>query len=438
MNRLKKILIFLGDVMILYGALALTLFIRYLGEGFKEKFITHFIPFTIIFLFWILVLYLFNFYQYKTGSKKELLKDIFLATLVSGFLSVTAFYLLPNLFELTPKINLALFALIFLGLKYGWQRIVSEYISLSGTEKILVLGNSPLIKKTVKHVKENPQTGYKVAEWIKDTKEIEFAKIAALIKEKDIHTVVIRNYLTKQSQATALIYSLLAYKVNVINFWNFYEDVFEKVPLEELEEGWFINNVTAHQPMYDRIKRITDIIFSVAAIIIFSPLLILSGVLVGITSKGPIIYKGKRMGKDTKPFTLYKFRSMYENHNGPSWTKPGDKRVTPVGKILRASHLDELPQLINILKGDISTIGPRPEQMELAQKFSKLPYYDMRHIIKPGLTGWAQINYRPSVSLKEAEEKFCYDIYYIKNRSFPLDFVIVLKTIRYFFTSNRN
>jgi len=139
------------------------------------------------------------------------------------------------------------------------------------------------------------------------------------------------------------------------------------------------------------------------------------------------------MGKDTKPFTLYKFRSMYENHNGPSWTKPGDKRVTPVGKILRASHLDELPQLINILKGDISTIGPRPEQMELAQKFSKLPYYDMRHIIKPGLTGWAQINYRPSVSLKEAEEKFCLRyLLYLKTALSLWIFVIVLKNYQIF------
>jgi len=127
---------------------------------------------------------------------------------------------------------------------------------------------------------------------------------------------------------------------------------------------------------------------------------------------------------------------MYDKKQGPLWTKENDSRITPVGGFLRKTHLDELPQLINILKGNISVIGPRPERVELVKKFENLPYYDMRHIIKPGLTGWAQINYRASASLEEAKEKLSYDIYYIKNRSVFLDLAITLKTIRYFFTDN--
>ena len=170
---------------------------------------------------------------------------------------------------------------------------------------------------------------------------------------------------------------------------------------------------------------------------IFFPLTIIISILIKFTSKGPIIYKQERIGKGEKPFILYKFRTMKINHNGPLWTVGNDKRLTFIGKIIRYTHLDELPQLINILKGDISFIGPRPERSELVQMYKKLPYYEIRHIIKPGLTGWAQLNYKPSASLEEAYEKLQYDVYYIKNRSLLLDFFIVLKTIRYFFISHQ-
>ncbi|MCL5004808.1 MAG: sugar transferase [Patescibacteria group bacterium] len=143
------------------------------------------------------------------------------------------------------------------------------------------------------------------------------------------------------------------------------------------------------------------------------------------------------MGKNDFPFTLYKFRTMKIGVNGPLATEKNDKRVFFVGKILRFTHLDELPQLWNILKGDISFIGPRPESSDLVEIYKKLPYYEIRHIIKPGLTGWAQVNYKASASPEEAHEKLRYDIYYIKNRSLVLDFLILLKTIKYIFVSHK-
>ena len=120
---------------------------------------------------------------------------------------------------------------------------------------------------------------------------------------------------------------------------------------------------------------------------------------------------------------------MVVDQSGPLWTTKADKRLTLIGKFLRYTHLDEIPQLYNILQGDISFIGPRPERRELVELYKQLPYYEIRHIIKPGLTGWAQLNYKPSASLEEAKEKLQYDIYYIKNRSLVLDVLIILKTI---------
>jgi len=175
--------------------------------------------------------------------------------------------------------------------------------------------------------------------------------------------------------------------------------------------------------------------------IILLPLSIVIAILIRLSSRGPILFTQKRVGKNGKEFTLYKFRTMRNGANDPAWkpwTEPNDSRITHAGRILRATHLDEIPQLWNIVKGNISFIGPRPERTELANQYGSLPYYDIRHTIKPGLTGWAQINFKPSASLEEAYEKLCYDIYYIKNRSLFLDILITLKTIRHLFSFNHS
>ena len=169
--------------------------------------------------------------------------------------------------------------------------------------------------------------------------------------------------------------------------------------------------------------------------VLLLPLALLIVILVKITSPGDALYKQKRMGKNGKSFVLYKFRTMKAENQGPLWTAPGDKRITPLGKFLRSTHLDEMPQLWNIFRGDISFIGPRAERVELAELYSELPHYEMRHIIKPGFTGWAQLNYRASASVEEANEKLKYDIYYIKNRSLLLDILIILKTAKLLFSN---
>ena len=159
--------------------------------------------------------------------------------------------------------------------------------------------------------------------------------------------------------------------------------------------------------------------------------------LIAATSRGPIIFKQERVGKNDRSFTLYKFRTMIEVHNGPLWTCEDADRITFIGKFLRHTHLDELPQLFNVIRDDISFIGPRPERTKLAKMYEQIPYYEIRHIIKPGIVGWAQLNYKPSASIDEAKKKFQFDLYYIKNRSFVLDLFILLKTARTLFVRNK-
>ena len=183
-----------------------------------------------------------------------------------------------------------------------------------------------------------------------------------------------------------------------------------------------------------------EILFALVLIIFLSPLALLIIILIKLTSKGSAFFSQKRLGKNNIEFTIWKFRTMHSDaeKDGPRWANyQDDDRTTRIGGILRKSHLDELPQLYNILRGELSFVGPRPERPEFIVKLQKeLPYYDLRHLTKPGITGWAQINYRYAASSMDAYQKLQYDIYYIKNNSPLLDFLIILKTIKFLITNN--
>ena len=184
------------------------------------------------------------------------------------------------------------------------------------------------------------------------------------------------------------------------------------------------------------IKRFLDFVFSLCGLIAFSPVLIAVTVLVRLNSKGPAIFRQIRTGKDGTTFTLYKFRTMQQgaDSSGPQWAQERDPRVTSIGKILRKFRIDELPQLWNVLKGEMSFIGPRPEVPDFVAKLhGELPYYDLRLLVAPGITGWAQVMYPYGASVEDAKEKLQYDLYYIKNYSIALDVLIALKTLRVVF-----
>ncbi len=437
MSIAKKIALFVGDIFTLYIALLVTLIIRYGIVSFGERWGAHAGPFTWLFLIWLLVFYLADLYRPQViRTRITLLKTLIVAVLVSTTLSTVALYLFSGLFELTPKTNLFIFTAVFFVLDY-FLRYAFLRAFTSRAAGVAFLGESPFSTELSNYLAENPQTGYKVVLSASRVSDRTIDELKGMILSRDVEFIITQPPPAKDFDVLSAVYRLLPLEVNVMNFWDFYELVLEKVPLDELDEGWFLENIATRRPFYDTAKRLLDIIFSAFGIVILSPFLVISGLLVILTSRGPIIFKQKRIGKGGRTFTLYKFRIMVVNHNGSPWTVKNDPRLTPVGKILNFTHLNEFPQLVNVLIGDISFIGPRPESAELAREYQKLPYYEMRHLIKPGISGWAQINYKPSMSLEEAREKLCYDIYYIKNRSMFLDLMIILKTIKYVFTSHR-
>jgi sugar transferase (PEP-CTERM system associated) len=214
-----------------------------------------------------------------------------------------------------------------------------------------------------------------------------------------------------------------------------YEEYTGKIAVENLRPSWLIFSEGFRKTrLLMTAKRVLDIAFSAVGLLLGAPIMLLVAVAVRLTSRGPVLYHQRRVGRHGREFTAHKFRTMRENAEsgtGPVWSAVNDTRITPVGGFLRRTRLDEMPQLWNVLVGDMSFVGPRPERPEFVHELTeRIPFYGQRHVLKPGLTGWAQVRYTYGASVEDAIEKLQYDLYYIKNLSIALDFVIVLETIK--------
>lgn len=224
--------------------------------------------------------------------------------------------------------------------------------------------------------------------------------------------------------------------VRVLSMQTLYEQLAQRVPVEHVGNSWFVVlpvDQNGGQRAYQVLKRLTDVTVAIIGLLLFAPVFLLLALLIKFDSPGPVIYTQQRVGRAGRPFRLVKLRSMVvdaERDGQARWADRDDKRVTRVGRFLRSSRLDEIPQLLNVLRGDMSLIGPRPERPEfVAQLQEQIPFYRTRLAVRPGLAGWAQVKYPYASSVQDALVKLQYDLYYIKHQSLYLDLVIMLKTI---------
>ena len=214
---------------------------------------------------------------------------------------------------------------------------------------------------------------------------------------------------------------------------SFYETYWNRIPLETVNDAWPLETefLLVQHSMYSTIKRVLDFIVALLVVVLASPIMFIVGVAIVLMDGFPVIYSQKRVGIYQKPFTVYKFRTMkVGSDKGDGYTREGDSRVSRLGSLLRKSRLDELPQLWNVLKGDMSMIGPRAEWVRLVADYERqIPHYHYRHLVRPGITGWAQVNYPYGASLEDTLVKLSYDLYYIRNFSLRLDAEVILKTL---------
>ncbi len=438
---LKQLILLAGDAGLMYTALLAMLSLRYVdlnAAAATEMWQAHW-PFAVVFVCWLVVFYIAGLYDIRELKNGADFYKRFAASLVAALLiAVMLFYFVPA-FEITPRANLFLVTALFATAGFFWRIGYNRALNATVTgKKVLLVGSTPTVEEFADRIAGNPQIGYKILHRLRDDADITSERLAELIRTLRINIVVVPAYLKKVPAATRAIYRTLSLGVEIADLATIYETAFGKIPLAELEEVWFLENLSRNREIYDAVKQPTQILLAAILFAALSPLFLLIAATLKLTSPGSAFFTQVRIGKGGKPFVLWKFRTMRldAEKNGPQWAAPDDRRTTPVGRVLRAAHLDELPQLINIVRGELSLIGPRPERPEFVEQLrQEIPFYDLRHLIKPGLTGWAQINYRYGASVEEAREKLQYDIYYLKNRSLWLDATIALKTAKRFFVN---
>ncbi len=438
----KQLLLFLGDAFLITLAHSLSPSIRHLA----------FIPpqpsLDGAFLF---AVYLFVFYTgdlYDVGITFRAPKYLFRflgAHSVAPAIVAMGFYLVPALkagrgiFVISAGLILTLcylwrlvFERVFRGLLHGQKRLLIVGAGRSGRAILAVVGNNPAFN-VVGFIDDDPgKLGASDSPVVLGDNSV----LNEMIRSHGVDAVVIA---ITHLKSPKLLKSIMACKmegVDVYDMPSFYEELTGRVPIEHVDDLWFINTpvLGVRRTLYNQKgKRALDLICSAFGLIASIPIILITAIAIKFESSGPVLYRQLRVGRNGENFELIKFRSMNLNaeKDGAVWADKDDPRVTRVGNIIRKLRIDEIPQMWNVLKGEMSFIGPRPERTEFVEDLKeKISYYTLRHSVKPGITGWAQVVYPYGASEKDALEKLKYDFFYIKNLSPLLDFHILLRTVR--------
>jgi exopolysaccharide biosynthesis polyprenyl glycosylphosphotransferase len=431
--RARQTLLLVVDVILLYATLFLVLLVRY-GKINSYLINAHIGPFSAVFILWLIIFYIVGLYDIRSLKKGyEIFQQLLVAISVGTAIAVTMFYLISS-FHISPKTSLAMFAVFFGIIESGWRYLFKTW-SPTSKKNVLIIGSGKDVEGLEKFMFENPQIGYKVSFQIQETQDAKSEMIRDVIKKENINTVVIDHKAASASNLFDELYRYMAGGVEIVTLAAAYEAILKKLPVSEVRDFSLVTEMSRSRRIYEAVKKPLEFLIALVLFVMLVIPMALIYVLIRLTSRGVGIYKQTRVGKNEREFVLYKFRTMKANaeDNGPEWSLTQDSRVTAVGRLLRYTHLDELPQLWNILKGDISFVGPRPERPEFVKNLKeKIPYYEIRHMIKPGITGWAQVNFKYGSSIEDAMGKLQFDLFYIKNRSITLDALIILKTIKMF------
>jgi exopolysaccharide biosynthesis polyprenyl glycosylphosphotransferase len=428
-------------------------------------------PLILMGLMYIVVLYVANLYDhYQDFRRRENISQIILSSLL-GILVVIITFTLPAR-HLIGRNFVEWQGVVFVWLMVLWRYTFSAIaLPLRLQRKVLIIGAGGAGQEIQKIIKEHQNSGLMVAGFLDDNPQkmgtrIDGAPVLGNTRQLDemiarykVGMVVVAITHEKPSTLLNNLVRLSFRGVQVIDMPSLCEFLAGKIPTDHISDVWLlIHSFNRAKVYYRHLKRIVDLVLAALGLVLTWPLWILIAAAIKIDSRGSVFFRQERLGKDGEPFQIIKFRTMIKDaeSNGPQFACQGDQRITRVGRILRKWRLDEIPQMYNILKGEMNFIGPRPEREVFIREFQQMvpdwregrrptdphgvqvlcgyrehiPYYSYRLLVKPGITGWAQVMHSYSATLEETKEKLQYDLYYIKNRSWVLDLAILLKTIR--------
>lgn len=399
-----------------------------------------------IIIIWILVGYFAGAYDTKRiYPLPEQFYDIFRNTVIATVIALAmSFFYRPFAFSRIALVFAFFIIHLFVTAEKLLFRGLKTYLFKKGKllSRVLIIGENPILKNTIDVIRKDKELGFQIVEVIENIRTNavhqlngELTRIPEKVKKRNIESVIMAFPFERYREIKEVLLHCRDLHINFLFVPDMFEIMISKVNALDLDGmPLFIVRQAPLDGWYGFVKRIVDIGFSLFFLALASPLFVITPILIKINSKGPVFYLQDRVGKDERIFKIIKFRSMVhkaEEKTGPIWAdNKGDKRVTGVGRLIRAIHIDEIPQLINILKNDMSLVGPRPERPVFVQKLKDLVVgYRVRHAVKPGLTGVAQLEHRPDTSVDDVRIKLQYDRYYMENASFKLDFILIVRTL---------
>jgi exopolysaccharide biosynthesis polyprenyl glycosylphosphotransferase len=436
--RPRKIVLFLGDLLFFGFALWLSLFLRAFEIPTRELFVAHVVPFSFLFLLWAFVFFIAGLYESRSIvlARRVLSTTLLVAQTINISFAALFFFIVPY-FGITPKTLLIIYLAVSFILVLLWRVVIFPWLGLQKTENALLVGEGKENEQLVRALTLAERAPARVVTTISPASPTLAQDVELALSQYGASSIIADFNDSRVSEAFSKLYSSISSGIRFFDASELYEEVFGRIPLSVIDNNWLAQNVSRYSnTLYDNVKRITDVVIAVPAALISLVVYPFVALAIKIEDGGPVLISMQRVGEGGKPFNFYKFRSMSGNDKGQYGASGASKLyVTRVGKFLRTSRIDELPQLWNILRGDLSLIGPRPEFPPLVEVYEKeIPYYGVRHLIKPGLSGWAQLyhHYDPhhATNVEATTMKLSYDLYYLKHRSLALDLIIILKTVR--------
>ena len=447
----QRFLLLLGDLLFAYLALFAALYIWALSDGslhFSMQFLRERVPgwFYFLPLFW--PLFLVELYDLsKAGDTRTTLKTVGLATLLAGGIYLMVYFILPRA-AMPPRLGAAFFIILVGLFTLAWRLVqVRLFSAVSRQRRVIIVGAGKAGTALVDEITNQKVPPFNLLGLVDDDPEKQGTRISG---SPILGNYAILNRLIEDLDVTDLILAisnkmnhgmfqsiLLAQEsgINLTTMSEAYEELTHRVPISLLESDWVIRAFLDKTPtgaFYRLLKRAMDVLGGLAGTIVLGLLYPLISAVIHMDSRGPAIYRQERLGLGGRPYMIYKFRTMKDSKDMAREglvTATNDPRVTRVGKFLRRSHLDELPQMINVLRGEMSLVGPRSERTELVTVFQNIvPFYRARMLTKPGITGWAQINQPYAETIEETAIKLEYDLYYIQHANILMDFNILLRT----------
>jgi sugar transferase (PEP-CTERM system associated) len=323
----------------------------------------------------------------------------------------------------------------------GWRLVFNWLVQLPIlVERVYVLGTGERAQRLVQGFRQNPEIGVEIVSWTGKMKgavssDSVAAHLMEVVHKQKVHRVILAMPDRRDTIPMRELFNLRLQGVKVEEATSWLERISGKIEVENLYPSWVVlGEGFRRSTAFMLLRRAMSVVSSLVGLILAAPMIPLIMFVIRLDSEGPVFYTQTRVGKNGRLFKVVKFRSMRQDAeaaNGPQWAVENDPRVTRVGRFLRSFRLDDIPQFWCVLRGDMALVGPRPERPEFVEWLSKeIPYYEVRHIVRPGLTGWAQVKYKHVSTVEDAREELQYDLFYIKNASIGLDLLIMLQTVK--------